>query len=51
MVIGGATGSSSDFYGQIADVQVYNSVLTSAQALQIYQQGVSPQSSVTLSMG
>lgn len=51
IVVGGGSIAASNFYGQIADLQVYNAVLTSAQARQIYQQGVSPQSAVTLSMG
>ena len=49
--IGGGATASSYFYGQIGDVQVYNSVLTAAQVRQLWQQGVSPQSSVTLSLG
>ncbi len=51
MYMGGGTSATSNFIGQIADVQVYNTVLTPAQARQIYQQGISPQSGVTLSMG
>jgi hypothetical protein len=51
LLVGGGTAASSYFYGQIADLQVYNSVLTPAQARQIYQQGMTQQSSVTLSGG
>lgn len=49
--IGGGTVPSSNFNGQIYDVQIYNAVLTAAQAAQIYQQGPTPQISVTLSGG
>jgi hypothetical protein len=51
MLVGGGSTAGSYFYGQIADLEVYNSVLTAAQARQIYQQGMTPQSSVTLSGG
>jgi uncharacterized protein (UPF0333 family) len=51
LYIGGSARLGLGFNGQIADLQVYNSVLTSAQARQIYQQGVTPQSLAVLSGG
>jgi hypothetical protein len=54
LVVGnGATSSGSplNFNGQIADVQLYNGLLTPAQIAQLYQQGLPPQYSVGLSAG
>jgi hypothetical protein len=51
LVIGGGAFPGSYFNGQIADVQIYNSILTPSQARQIYQQGISHQNGVGLSEG
>ncbi|MDE1865398.1 MAG: hypothetical protein KGH94_02030 [Candidatus Micrarchaeota archaeon] len=49
--LGGANSAGTYFQGQMEDFRIYNTALTPAQVMQIYQQGPAPQSSVTLSMG
>ncbi len=44
-----ATAGMTDFNGQIADLQVYNSVLTSQQAAQLYLQGLPQQYKMNIS--
>ncbi len=49
--IGAGISPFTPYIGQIEDVRVYNSVLTPAQARQIYEQGAAPQYSAALSGG
>jgi hypothetical protein len=44
-------GISYYFNGLIADVQVYNSVLTQQQILQLYGQGLPIQNRINVSIG
>ncbi|MGI0100230.1 MAG: LamG-like jellyroll fold domain-containing protein [Candidatus Micrarchaeaceae archaeon] len=50
--IGGGQGDAgaTGFVGQLADVQVYNSVLTPLQAMQLYVQGLPQQERINISL-
>lgn len=50
MQIGGGSGPSGSI-DQIADVQVYNGVLTQAQVTQLFQQGIPTQQTIDLTTG
>ncbi|HIH50580.1 MAG: LamG-like jellyroll fold domain-containing protein [Candidatus Micrarchaeaceae archaeon] len=49
--IGAMGGGGAGFQGSIADVQIYNSVLTQQQITQLYAQGFPPQSRLNVSLG
>ena len=51
LYIGYFPASSNYFDGQIADVQVYNNVLTPAQISQLYNAGMPPMRSISVPFG
>ena len=51
MTVGAPTIFQGNFMGQVADLQVYNTVLTSQQAMQLYEQGLPEQEKLNYSLG
>ena len=51
LYLGYFPASNLYFYGQIADVQIYNAVLTSSQVGQLYNAGMPPMQTVSVPLG